>query len=75
MGLSSSPAPAPLEELDLSAREVWNSYPKICQALSEDARELLMKDHMPVLQRFSQLVMGKPKDGFASILSGLPLQL
>lgn len=69
------PAPDTIEDLKIFTGEVGSSSPSFPLALSEDAHNLLLDDHMPMLERFYLLVMGNRLDGFASTPSGFAQQL
>lgn len=75
MSHTSSSAPTRAEGLARHTCEVQPSSFKLPPALCEDASELLREDHMPVSQRFLQLVMSEPSGGFASSSSGIARQL
>lgn len=71
----SMPSVIDIEALDISSRTPLPTSNQPPKPISDDALDLLTKEHEPVLQQFFRLVIGEPTGGFFSTATDFALQL
>lgn len=71
---SSAPPSIEVEESDISIWTTRPAYLRLLKPLRDDSPDLSAEEHVPVLQRFFNLVIDKPSRGFVGTLADLALQ-